>query len=71
MTMTGTPQGFAVPPGDLPLLMYAQHMANTARSEAARRMFVLFLELERRRLTRRVDGAGPEWRNRAARPGRC
>lgn len=35
---------------DLRLLAYVQHMAETAQSDAARRMFLEYMELERRRL---------------------
>ena len=43
--------------GDFYLLAYAQHMAVTARSEPARRLFEEYVEQERRRLeTREVSG---------------
>lgn len=35
---------------DLSLLAYAEHMAATARADAARRLFEQYAELERRRL---------------------
>jgi hypothetical protein len=38
-----------VAPGDLALLAYAVHMADTARTESAKRLFATFVELERRR----------------------
>lgn len=38
----------------LALLAYLQHMVDTARGEAARQLFQLYLEMERRRLV----GAG-------------
>ena len=36
--------------GDLALLMYAQHMMKTARSDAARQLFEAFVQRERERL---------------------
>ena len=38
-----------VAPGDLALLAYAVHMAETARTEPAKRLFESYVELERRR----------------------
>lgn len=38
-----------VAPGDLALLAYAVHMAETARTDPAKRLFESYVELERRR----------------------
>jgi hypothetical protein len=37
--------------GDLRLLAYAQHMAKTARTDHAKRLFESFVEVERGRLS--------------------
>ncbi len=44
--------------GDLRLLAYVQHMAQTARSEPARRAFELFLQQEKDRLHERCQESG-------------
>ncbi len=46
--MSMMPQSKELTMSDFPFLAYAQHMAATARSDAAKRMFELFLEQEKR-----------------------
>ena len=48
--MTGMPETRAVAASDVSLLTYAEHMAETARSDAAKRMFEAYVEQERHRL---------------------
>ena len=48
--MVGTPQIRELATDDPRLLAYAQHMAETARSEPAKHWFESFVDQERRRL---------------------
>jgi hypothetical protein len=57
--MGETTQTGVVATGDVSLLAYAQHMAKTARSEAAKRMFEAYVEQERQRLEANSGSRGP------------
>ena len=55
--LSGALQAVALTMDDLRLLVYVQHMAETAQSDAARHMFQEYMELEKRRLGA-TGGAG-------------
>jgi hypothetical protein len=57
--MGATVQTQALATGELSLLAYARHMAATAQSDAARRLFASFVEQEKRRMEANWRGTAP------------